>query len=119
MLFGLSTSYFVKVESTGEIDNETGLERAENLAKDLEWFKEQGQSGSLNFIICPRSTVLFISKNCQRKTRKRSSATSITRTLGTLQVVAAKILNNRGLEFYKRDGDLSGVAELVILEEPE
>ncbi|GKE23205.1 hypothetical protein Tco_1434717, partial [Tanacetum coccineum] len=58
-------------------------------------------------------TTLFISKNCQRKTHKRSSATSLTLTLRTLLEVAAKILNRKELEFYKWDCDLPQLLQNV------
>ncbi|PKI79567.1 hypothetical protein CRG98_000042 [Punica granatum] len=89
----------------------TGLERSENLAKDLEWFKDQGHNipepsdpgvcyaGFLEDLsekdpqafICHFYNIYFAHSAGGRMIGKK---------------VAEKILDKKQLEFYKWDGDL-------------
>lgn len=96
----------------------TGLERSGPLAKDLEWFKEKGyaipepSSPGRNYaeilkelsekdpqaFICHFYNVYFAHSAGGRMIGKK---------------VAAQILNNKDLEFYKWDGDLSQLLQNV------
>lgn len=96
----------------------TGLERSGNLAKDLEWFKEQGytvpepSSPGRNYaeilkelsekdpqaFICHFYNIYFAHSAGGRMIGKK---------------VAAQILNNKDLDFYKWDGDLSQLLQNV------
>ncbi|XP_071697063.1 heme oxygenase 1, chloroplastic-like [Rutidosis leptorrhynchoides] len=90
----------------------TGLERALNLAKDLEWFKEQG-----HIIPEPLSPGLDYSLYIEELSKNDPQAfichfynTYFAHTAGGRMIgrkVAAKILNGKELEFYKWDGDLT------------
>ncbi|KAL8206243.1 hypothetical protein R6Q57_009794 [Mikania cordata] len=89
----------------------TGLERAENLAKDLDWFKEHGHE-----IPEPLAPGIDYSLYVEELSKKDPQAfichfynTYFAHTAGGRMIgkkVAAKILNGKVLEFYKWDGDL-------------
>lgn len=96
----------------------TGLERAENLAKDLEWFKEQGHSvpepstPGVNYSLY----IEELSKEDPQSFICHFYNTYFAHTAGGRMIgkkVAAKILNNKELEFYKWDGDLSQLLQNV------
>ncbi|KAK1299388.1 hypothetical protein QJS10_CPB14g01052 [Acorus calamus] len=96
----------------------TGLERSEKLAKDLEWFKEQGHDipepsapgttyahlleelaeNDPQAFICHFYNVYFAHSAGGRMIGKK---------------VAEKILDNKELEFYKWDGELSQLLQNV------
>ncbi|KAM0933309.1 putative Heme oxygenase (biliverdin-producing) [Dioscorea sansibarensis] len=90
----------------------TGLERSESLAKDLEWFKEQG-----HIIPGPSSPGLSYAHYLEELSEKDPQAfichfyniyfahTAGGRMIG--KKVAEKLLDNKELEFYKWEGDLS------------
>ncbi|KAF9613507.1 hypothetical protein IFM89_008354 [Coptis chinensis] len=90
----------------------TGLERSEKLAKDLEWFKEQGHA-----IPEPSSTGLSYALYLEDLSEKDPQAflchfynVYFAHSAGGQMIgkkVAEKILNSKELEFYKWDGDLS------------
>ncbi|KAL6974219.1 Heme oxygenase 1 [Sarracenia purpurea var. burkii] len=96
----------------------TGLERSESLAKDLEWFKEQGHT-----IPEPSSPGLIYSDYLDDLSAKESQPflchfynvyfahTAGGRIIG--KKVGEKILNKQELEFYKWDGDLSQLLQNV------
>ncbi len=96
----------------------TGLERSASLAKDLEWFKEQGYT-----IPEPSSPGLTYAQYLTDLSQKDPQAfichfyniyfahTAGGRMIG--KKVAEKLLNNKGLEFYKWDGDLSQLLQNV------
>ncbi|XP_050215128.1 heme oxygenase 1, chloroplastic [Mercurialis annua] len=96
----------------------TGLERSEALAKDLEWFKEQGYA-----IPEPSSPGVNYSQLLKELAEKNPPAfichfyniyfahTAGGRMIG--KKVAQKILNSKELEFYKWDGDLSQMLQNV------
>ncbi|KAI3811175.1 hypothetical protein L1987_20893 [Smallanthus sonchifolius] len=96
----------------------TGLERAGNLAKDLNWFKEQG-----HLIPEPLSPGLDYSLYVEELSKKDPQAfichfynTYFAHTAGGRMIgkkVAAKILSGKELEFYKWDGDLSHLLQNV------
>lgn len=96
----------------------TGLERAESLAKDLGWFKEQGHS-----IPEPSSPGLNYSAYVEELSKKDPQAfichfynTYFAHSAGGRMIgkkVAEKILNGKELEFYKWDGDLSQLLQNV------
>ncbi|KAD6454633.1 hypothetical protein E3N88_09339 [Mikania micrantha] len=96
----------------------TGLERAESLAKDLAWFKEEGYS-----IPEPSSPGLNYSAYVEELSKKDPQAfichfynTYFAHTAGGRMIgkkVAEKILNGKELEFYKWDGDLSQLLQNV------
>lgn len=96
----------------------TGLERAGNLAKDLEWFKEQGHT-----IPEPLSPGLDYSLYIEELSKNDPQAfichfynTYFAHTAGGRMIgrkVAAKILNGKELEFYKWDGDLTQLLQNV------
>ncbi|KAI3827347.1 hypothetical protein L1987_01420 [Smallanthus sonchifolius] len=96
----------------------TGLERAESLAKDLAWFKEQGHS-----IPEPSSPGLNYSAYVEELSKKDPQAfichfynTYFAHSAGGRMIgkkVAEKILNGKELEFYKWDGDLSQLLQNV------
>lgn len=90
----------------------TGLERSESLAKDLEWFKEQG-----HVIPEPSAPGISYARYLEDLSEKDPQAflchfynVYFAHTAGGRMIgkkVAEKILNNKELEFYKWDGDLS------------
>ncbi|CAI9780419.1 unnamed protein product [Fraxinus pennsylvanica] len=96
----------------------TGLERSKGLAKDLEWFKLQGYA-----IPQPSSLGVSYAQYLEELSRKDPQAlichfytryfghAAGGRLMGTK--VAQKILNNKELEFYKWDGDLSQLLQNV------
>eukprot|EP00252_Welwitschia_mirabilis_P000050 TRINITY_DN1002_c0_g1_i1.p1 TRINITY_DN1002_c0_g1~~TRINITY_DN1002_c0_g1_i1.p1 ORF type:complete len:284 (-),score=54.97 TRINITY_DN1002_c0_g1_i1:368-1219(-) len=96
----------------------TGLERSEKLAKDLDWFKNQGYS-----IPQPSSPGTTYMKYLQELSKKDPPAfichfyniyfahTAGGRMIG--KSVAEKILNGKELEFYKWDGDLKELLNCV------
>ncbi|EOA33315.1 hypothetical protein CARUB_v10021693mg [Capsella rubella] len=96
----------------------TGLERAENLRRDLEWFKEQGHE-----IPEPMASGKTYSQYLKNIAEKDHPAlichfyniyfahSSGGRMVGTK--VSAKILDNKELEFYKWDGQLSELLQNV------
>ncbi|XP_061356355.1 heme oxygenase 1, chloroplastic-like [Gastrolobium bilobum] len=96
----------------------TGLERSASLAKDLEWFKEQGHT-----IPEPSSPGLTYAQYLTELSHKDPQAfichfyniyfahTAGGRMIG--KKVAEKLLNSKGLEFYKWDGDLSQLLQNV------
>ncbi|KAK1418496.1 hypothetical protein QVD17_27641 [Tagetes erecta] len=96
----------------------TGLERAESLAKDLAWFKEQGYT-----IPEPSSPGLNYSAYVEELSKKDPQAfichfynTYFAHSAGGRMIgkkVAEKILNGKELEFYKWDGDLSQLLQNV------
>ncbi|KAK6945103.1 hem oxygenase-like [Dillenia turbinata] len=95
----------------GELKN-TGLERSEKLAKDLDWFKQQGYS-------IPEPSSPGVEYACHLEELSEVDPQAFVchyynvyfahsaggRMIG--RKVAEKILNNKELEFYKWDGDLS------------
>lgn len=96
----------------------TGLERSENLAKDLQWFKEQGHT-----IPEPSSPGLSYARYLEELSEKDPQAfichfynTYFAHTAGGRMIgkkVAEMILNKKELEFYKWDGDLSQLLQNV------
>ncbi|KAL5729609.1 heme oxygenase (biliverdin-producing, ferredoxin) [Ranunculus cassubicifolius] len=90
----------------------TGLERAESLAKDLEWFKEQGHA-----IPEPSAPGVSYARYLEELSEKDPQAfichfynVYFAHTAGGRMIgkkVAEKILNSKELEFYKWDGELS------------
>ncbi|CAL9238398.1 unnamed protein product [Arabidopsis halleri] len=90
----------------------TGLERTENLGRDLEWFKEQGYE-----IPEPMAPGKIYSQHLKNIAEKDPQAfichfyninfghSAGGRMIGTK--VSEKILDNKELEFYKWDGQLS------------
>ncbi|TKY73177.1 Heme oxygenase 1 [Spatholobus suberectus] len=96
----------------------TGLERSASLAKDLEWFKEQGHT-----IPEPSSPGLDYAQYLKELSVKDPQAfichfyniyfahSAGGRMIG--KKVAEKLLNNKGLEFYKWDGDLPQLLQNV------
>ncbi|MFS7966026.1 putative Heme oxygenase (biliverdin-producing) [Helianthus anomalus] len=103
--------------SNAEFRN-TGLERAESLAKDLAWFKEQGYS-----IPEPSSPGLNYSAYVEELSKKDPQAfichfynTYFAHSAGGRMIgkkVAEMILNGKELEFYKWDGDLKQLLQNV------
>ncbi|KAI4376665.1 hypothetical protein MLD38_014403 [Melastoma candidum] len=96
----------------------TGLERSEKLAKDLEWFKEQGYA-----IPEPCSPGVDYAQYLEELSEKDPPAfichfynVYFAHSAGGRMIgkkVAEKILNNKDLEFYKWDGDLSRLLQNV------
>ncbi|TXG61262.1 hypothetical protein EZV62_012625 [Acer yangbiense] len=96
----------------------TGLERSEKLAKDLEWFKEQGYA-----IPEPSSPGIHYAEYLKELSEKDPQAfichfyniyfahSAGGRMIG--KKVAEMILDNKDLEFYKWDGDLSQLLQNV------
>ncbi|KAI9190946.1 hypothetical protein LWI28_001206 [Acer negundo] len=96
----------------------TGLERSEKLAKDLEWFKEQGYA-----IPEPSSPGIYYAEYLKELSEKDPQAfichfyniyfahSAGGRMIG--KKVAEMILDNKDLEFYKWDGDLSQLLQNV------
>ncbi|XVE98322.1 hypothetical protein REPUB_Repub03eG0096000 [Reevesia pubescens] len=96
----------------------TGLERSEKLAKDLQWFKEQGYA-----IPEPSSPGVSYAEYLKELSEKDPQAfichfyniyfahSAGGRMIG--KKVAEKILDNKELEFYKWDGDLSQLLQNV------
>ncbi|XP_028118566.1 heme oxygenase 1, chloroplastic-like isoform X1 [Camellia sinensis] len=104
-------------ESDVEFRN-TGLERSESLAKDLEWFEEQGHA-----IPEPSSPGVSFANYLEELSEKDPQAflchfynTYFAHTAGGRMIgkkVAEKILNNKELEFYKWNGNLSQLLQNV------
>lgn len=104
-------------DSYSEFRN-TGLERSEKLAKDLEWFKEQGHT-----IPEPSSPGVTYALYLEELSEKDPQAfichfyniyfahSAGGRMIG--KKVAEKILDNKELEFYKWDGELSQLLQNV------
>ncbi|XP_072966008.1 heme oxygenase 1, chloroplastic-like [Typha angustifolia] len=96
----------------------TGLERSEQLAKDLEWFKEQGHA-----IPEPSTPGISYSIYLEELSEKDAQAfichfynVYFAHTAGGRMIgkkVAEKILNKKELEFYKWDGNLSQLLQNV------
>ncbi|KAI4379467.1 hypothetical protein MLD38_005761 [Melastoma candidum] len=96
----------------------TGLERSEKLAKDLEWFKEQGYA-----IPEPSSPGVDYAQYLVELSEKDPPAfichfynVYFAHSAGGRMIgrkVAKQILNNKDLEFYKWDGDLSQLLQNV------
>ncbi|CAM8931756.1 unnamed protein product [Rhodiola kirilowii] len=96
----------------------TGLERSEKLAKDLEWFREQGYT-----IPEPASPGLTYAQYLKDLSERDPQAfichfynVYFAHSAGGRMIgkqVAQKILNNKDLEFYKWDGDLSQLLQNV------
>ncbi|KAL2895768.1 Heme oxygenase 1 chloroplastic, partial [Bienertia sinuspersici] len=96
----------------------TGLERSQNLAKDLEWFKDQGHS-----IPQPSDPGITYASYLEELSHKDPQAfichfynvyfahSAGGRMIG--RTVSEKILDNKKLEFYKWDGDLSQSLQYV------
>ncbi|ERN03752.1 heme oxygenase 1, chloroplastic [Amborella trichopoda] len=96
----------------------TGLERSEKLAKDLEWFREQGHT-----IPEPSSPGSSYTAYLEELSEKDPQAfichfynVYFAHTAGGRMIgkkVAEKILNKKELEFYKYDGELSQLLQNV------
>ncbi|KAL2925093.1 Heme oxygenase 1 chloroplastic [Bienertia sinuspersici] len=96
----------------------TGLERSQKLAKDLEWFKEQGHS-----IPEPSDPGVTYANYLEDLAQKDPQAfichfynVYFAHSAGGRMIgrkVAEKILNKKELEFYKWDGDLSQLLQNV------
>ncbi|KAI4335728.1 hypothetical protein L6164_014344 [Bauhinia variegata] len=96
----------------------TGLERSASLAKDLEWFKEQGYT-----IPEPSSPGLTYAQYLKELSEKDPQAfichfynVYFAHSAGGRMIgrkMAEKILNKKELEFYKWDGDLSQLLQNV------
>ncbi|KAB1209084.1 Heme oxygenase 1, chloroplastic [Morella rubra] len=96
----------------------TGLERSGKLAKDLEWFKEQGYA-----IPEPSSPGVRYAQYLKQLSEKDPQAflchfynVYFAHSAGGRMIgkkVAEKILNGKELEFYKWDGDLSQLLQNV------
>ncbi|KAH6829389.1 Plant heme oxygenase family protein [Perilla frutescens var. hirtella] len=96
----------------------TGLERSASLAKDLEWFKQQGHA-----IPEPSSPGINYAQYLEELSEKDPQAfichfynTYFAHSAGGRMIgrkVAEKILNGKELEFYKWDGDLSQLLQSV------
>ncbi|KAF8389113.1 hypothetical protein HHK36_025799 [Tetracentron sinense] len=96
----------------------TGLERSEKLAKDLEWFKEQGYA-----IPEPSSPGVTYAHFLEELSEKNPQAfichfynVYFAHTAGGRMIgkkVAEMILDKKELEFYKWDGDLSQLLQNV------
>lgn len=96
----------------------TGLERSEALAKDLEWFRLQGYA-----IPEPSAPGLNYARYLEELSEKDPQAfichfynTYFAHSAGGRMIgrkVAEKILNKKELEFYKWDGDLSQLLQNV------
>ncbi|CAG7861530.1 unnamed protein product [Brassica rapa] len=91
----------------------TGLERANNLAKDLEWFKEQGYELPEPKAHCKTYSLYLkdIAENdppafiCHFYNIYFGHSAGGGRMIGSK--VSERILDNKKLEFYKWDGDIS------------
>ncbi|CAH8256557.1 unnamed protein product [Arabidopsis lyrata] len=96
----------------------TGLERTENLSRDLEWFKEQGYE-----IPEPMAPGKIYSQHLKNIAEKDPQAfichfynINFAHSAGGRMIrtkVAEKILDNKELEFYKWDGQLSELLQNV------
>lgn len=96
----------------------TGLERSASLAKDLEWFREQGYS-----IPEPSAPGLAYASYLEELAKKDPQAfichfynVYFAHTAGGRMIgkkVAEKLLNKKELEFYKWDGDLRQLLQNV------
>ncbi|XP_073066943.1 heme oxygenase 1, chloroplastic-like [Primulina eburnea] len=96
----------------------TGLERSECLAKDLEWFRQQG-----HIIPEPSSPGVTYAEYLEELSEKDPQAflchfynTYFAHSAGGRMIgrkVAEKILDGKELEFYKWDGDLSQLLQNV------
>ncbi|KAK8520436.1 hypothetical protein V6N13_031113 [Hibiscus sabdariffa] len=96
----------------------TGLERSEKLANDLKWFEEQGcaipgpSSPGVTYAECLKE----ISENDPQAFICHFYNTYFAHSAGGRMIgrkVAEKLLNNKELEFYKWDGDLSQLLQNV------
>ncbi|KAJ9163107.1 hypothetical protein P3X46_022812 [Hevea brasiliensis] len=96
----------------------TGLERSEKLAKDLEWFKKQGyaipepSSPGTNYAQCLKE----LSEKDPQAFICHFYNIYFAHTAGGRMIgkkVSEKILNKKELEFYKWDGDLSQLLQNV------
>ncbi|KAK4727745.1 hypothetical protein R3W88_032662 [Solanum pinnatisectum] len=96
----------------------TGLERSEVLAKDLEWFRQQGHA-----IPEPSTPGLTYARYLEELSEKDPQAfichfynTYFAHSAGGRMIgrkVAEKVLDKKELEFYKWDGDLSQLLQNV------
>ncbi|XP_047270993.1 heme oxygenase 1, chloroplastic isoform X3 [Capsicum annuum] len=96
----------------------TGLERSEVLAKDLEWFRQQGHA-----IPEPSTPDVSYARYLEELSEKDPRAfichfynTYFAHSSGGRMIgrkVAEKILNKKELEFYKWDGDVSQLLQNV------
>ncbi|KAL3323037.1 hypothetical protein AABB24_040242 [Solanum stoloniferum] len=96
----------------------TGLERSEVLAKDLEWFRQQGHA-----IPGPSTPGVTYARYLEELSEKDPQAfichfynTYFAHSAGGRMIgrkVAEKVLNKKELEFYKWDGDLSQLLQNV------
>ncbi|XP_054781298.1 heme oxygenase 1, chloroplastic-like [Prosopis cineraria] len=111
IVYDAAYSYYAEFRSTG-------LERSASLAKDLEWFREQGHP-----IPEPSSPGLTYAQYLKELSVKDPQAfichfynIYFAHSAGGRMVgkkVAEKILNNKVLEFYKWDGQLSQMLQGV------
>nr|GMC58689.1 heme oxygenase 1, chloroplastic-like [Ipomoea batatas] len=96
----------------------TGLERSESLAKDLEWFRQQGYA-----IPEPSTPGVSYARYLEELAEKDPQAfichfynTYFAHTAGGRMIgrkVSEMILNNKELEFYKWDGDVKQLLQNV------
>lgn len=96
----------------------TGLERSEVLAKDLEWFRQQGHA-----IPEPSTPGVTYARYLEELSEKDPQAfichfynTYFAHSAGGRMIgrkVAEKVLDKKELEFYKWDGDLSQLLQNV------
>ncbi|XP_055801908.1 heme oxygenase 1, chloroplastic [Solanum dulcamara] len=96
----------------------TGLERSEVLAKDLEWFRQQGHA-----IPEPSTPGVSYARYLEELSEKDPQAfichfynTYFAHSAGGRMIgrkVAEKVLDKKELEFYKWDGDLSQLLQNV------
>ncbi|MCD7468352.1 Heme oxygenase 1 [Datura stramonium] len=96
----------------------TGLERSEGLAKDLEWFRQQGHA-----IPEPSTPGLSYARYLEELSEKDPQSfichfynTYFAHSAGGRMIgrkVAEKILDKKELEFYKWDGELSQLLQNV------
>lgn len=96
----------------------TGLERSESLAKDLEWFRQQGHA-----IPKPSSPGVNYARYLEELAEKDPQAfichfynTYFAHTAGGRMIgrkVSEMILNKKELEFYKWDGDVKQLLQNV------
>ncbi|KAK8637782.1 hypothetical protein V6N13_136242 [Hibiscus sabdariffa] len=96
----------------------TGLERLENLANDLKWFEEQGYAipGPSSPGVTYAEYLKEISENDPQAFICHFYNTYFAHSAGGRMIgrkVAEKLLNNKVLEFYKWDGDLSQLLQNV------
>ncbi|KAJ8431860.1 hypothetical protein Cgig2_023504 [Carnegiea gigantea] len=114
-------SFLITNHLVGIVDAEfrnTGLERSESLATDLEWFKEQG-----HLIPKPSAAGLTYATFLEELAKKDPQAfichfynVYFAHSAGGRMIgkkVAEKILNKKELEFYKWDGNLRQLLQNV------